>query len=95
MTLKRQHDYTLAEVVGVNSTDVEVKAAAIKTSPGGSDGVVPWGVLQSEIDEAGVGDLATLKFSAQETAKTADYGGLVDRRDRRERPTEDEIKYGS
>jgi hypothetical protein len=76
VTLKREHDYALARAVGVDSTDITVSASAIKTSPGGSDGVVPWGVLQSEIDQAGSGGLATLKFSAQ-SGQTGDYGGLA------------------
>ena len=94
VTLKRQHDYKLAQVVGIDPTDVSVRAAAIKTSPGGSDGVVPWGVLQSEIDEADVGDLATLKFSAHE-GDTGNYGGMAIDSPTGAGTYEEDIKYGT
>jgi Flp pilus assembly protein TadG len=76
VTLKREHDYKLARVVGVNSTDVNVDAAAIKTSPGGSDGVVPWSVLQSEVNSVNPGDLATLKFDSKD-AVNGNFGALA------------------
>jgi hypothetical protein len=76
VTLKRQHDYTLARVVGVDSTDVRVKASAIKTSPGGTDGVVPWDVLQSQVDAANPGDLVTLKYDSR-NAQNGNFGGLA------------------
>jgi hypothetical protein len=76
VTLKRQHDFMLAPVVGINSTDVDVRASAIKTSPGGSDGIVPWSVLQSEIDGAAPGDLVTLKYDSRE-AENGDFGALA------------------
>lgn len=45
VTLRRHHHTTLARVIGVDSVDLEVTASAIKTSPGGSDRVTPWSVL--------------------------------------------------
>jgi len=64
VTLHREHRTTLARVIGIDSVDLEVTASAIKTSPGGSDHVAPWSVLQSAIDNAVPGQLTTLKFDA-------------------------------
>jgi Flp pilus assembly protein TadG len=94
VTLKRQHDYYLAQVVGVDSTDLVVHASAIKTSPGGSNGVVPWGVLQSEIDSANIGDQVTLKYSAHE-GDTGNYGGMAIDDPSGASTYENDIKYGS
>jgi hypothetical protein len=94
VTLRRQHEYKLAPVVGVDSTDVSVHAKAIKTSPGGSDGVVPWGVLQSEIESAEPGELATLKFSAHE-GDTGNYGGMAIDSPTGAGTYEEDIKYGT
>ncbi len=76
VTLKREHEFQLAPVLGIDSTDVSVHAKAIKTSPGGSDGVVPWGVLQSEVDAAGPGGEATLKYDST-GVDTGNFGGLA------------------
>lgn len=93
VTLKRQHDYMLARVVGIESTDVTVGAAAIKTSPGGSDGIVPWSVLQSEIDGSDPGDLVVLKYDARD-AENGDFGALsIDGTGAS--TYEDTIQYGS
>ncbi len=74
--LQRQHDYQLAPVIGVDSADLTATATAIKTSPGGSDGVVPWAVLQSEIDDAGVGGEVTLKYDST-GGDNGDFGGMA------------------
>ncbi|MCJ7492594.1 MAG: pilus assembly protein TadG-related protein [Dehalococcoidia bacterium] len=64
VTLHRHHRTTLARVIGIDSVDLEVTAAAIKTSPGGSDRVTPFSVLESAIDDAVPGQLTTLKWDA-------------------------------
>jgi Putative Flp pilus-assembly TadE/G-like len=62
--LHREHHTTLARVIGIDSIDLDVTASAIKTSPGGSDHVAPWSVLERFIDSWVPGDLVTLKWDA-------------------------------
>jgi len=64
VTLRRHHRTTLARVIGIDSIDLEVTGSAIITSPGGSDRVAPWSVLESVIDGAVPGQLTTLKWDA-------------------------------
>ncbi len=64
VTLHRQHHTVLARVLGVDSVDVDVTAAAIKTNPGGSDHLTPWSVLESALAQIVPGDLATLKYDS-------------------------------
>jgi Putative Flp pilus-assembly TadE/G-like len=64
VTLHRHHDTILARVVGVASVDLDVKASAIITSPGGQDRVVPFSVLQGAIDNTNPGELTSLKWDA-------------------------------
>jgi len=64
VTLHRHHRTTLARVIGIDSVDLEVTASAVKTSPGGSEGVTPWSVLESAVKGATPGQLTTLKWDA-------------------------------
>jgi hypothetical protein len=65
VTLHRHHHTILARVIGIDSVDMDVKASAIKTSPGGTDRVAPWSVLEAALQNIEPGDLATIKWDAQ------------------------------
>jgi hypothetical protein len=69
VTLHRHHPTILARVIGIGSVDLEVTASAIKTSPGGSDGITPWSVLESAVESAPPGTLTTLKWDANDILK--------------------------
>jgi len=93
VVLRRDHEYHLAPVLGIDSSAVEAKAAAIRTSPGGSSGIVPWSVLQSEVDGTAPGDLVTLKYDSRD-AENGDFGGMsIDGTGSND--YRDTIKYGS
>ena len=64
VTLRRHHRTTLARVIGIDSIPLEATASAIITSPGGSDRVTPWSVLESAVEGAVPGQLMTLKWDA-------------------------------
>jgi hypothetical protein len=62
--LNRPHSFVFARILGFDDKDVGAIAAAVKTSPGGLGGLVPWGVLEATKDASQVGDLTTLKYDS-------------------------------
>jgi hypothetical protein len=66
VNLKRGHDFVFAKAIGVNSTDIEASASAIRTSFGGGDGIVPWTVTEVELHGVNPGDLAIMKYDAKD-----------------------------
>ncbi len=76
VSLSRSHDFVFAKALGVNSTDLEAGASAIKTSYGGGDGIVPWTVQEAEMAAANPGDLVTLKYDAQD-AENGNFGPIA------------------
>ena len=46
VVLTADHDLTFMSLLGMDSAEVSVTAAAVRTSPGGSDGLMPWSVLE-------------------------------------------------
>jgi len=63
VTLKRNHDFTFARVLGISSGTVEATASAVKTSPGGGTGVLPLSIKEEDLPE--FGKQAVLKYDAQ------------------------------
>jgi len=66
VSLKRQHDFAFAKALGINSTDIEATASAIKTSFGGGDGIVPWTVTEAQMLGVNPGAPAILKYDAKD-----------------------------
>lgn len=62
--IAHNHDFSFMRIVGVNSKSVGAKAVAVKVSFGGSNGVVPWAVTQTIIDNSTIGSLVTMKYDA-------------------------------
>src|SRR3990170_3888138 len=64
VSLTRSHSFTFARLVGVTSATVQASAAGIKTSPGGSAGLVPWSVKEEVKALASPGDQVVLKYDS-------------------------------
>lgn len=75
--LDREHGFTFARLVGINSATVEATAAAVKTSPGGfpNGGLMPWSVLESIKNSASPGTSLTLKYDAGNSSN-GNFGAL-------------------
>lgn len=94
VTLKRDHDFAFARVLGIFSGTVEATASAVKTSPGGSTGVLPLSVKEEDVPgEDGFGVEVVLKYDAQ-NVETGNFGPV--RIDGSGASTyRDSLKYGS
>ncbi len=68
VTIDTEHEFFFAALVGISSTDVSAKAAAIKTSASGGDGIVPLSVQEDALINpppgVGLGDAIVLKYDA-------------------------------
>jgi hypothetical protein len=64
VTLTRDHSFTFARLIGINSAAVSTTATAIKTSFGGGDGIVPLSVTEEVLSAATLGTVVTLKYDA-------------------------------
>jgi hypothetical protein len=64
VTLRREHEFTFARLIGISSADVVTSAAAIKTSAAGGDGVVPFSVTAAAMNSVNVGDEVVLKYDS-------------------------------
>jgi Flp pilus assembly protein TadG len=64
ITLTHAHTFTFARLIGITSTNVSATATGIKTSPGGSDGLVPWSVQRSLLDTTTPGQTTIMKYDS-------------------------------
>ena len=62
--LEAEQGFIFARLIGIESAEIEVSATAIRTSPGGSTGLMPWSLLQEVKDEADPGDEVVLKYDS-------------------------------
>ena len=62
--IARPHSFAFIKVFGISSRQVSAHAAAIKTSPGGVGGLMPWSVLDSVQKNAKFGDIVTVKYDS-------------------------------
>jgi len=67
--IQRDHEFFFARVLGIGSRQVKARASAVITSPGGLDGLVPFGVLQSTVASAQPGGTVTLKYDAHDVVQ--------------------------
>ncbi|MCI0856850.1 MAG: hypothetical protein J4N98_09175 [Chloroflexi bacterium] len=58
------HNLTFMSVLGMDSAEISVTAAAVRTSPGGGNGLMPWSVLEEDKNNATPGDTIVLKYDA-------------------------------
>ncbi|OGO50885.1 MAG: hypothetical protein A2148_08015 [Chloroflexi bacterium RBG_16_68_14] len=75
VALERSHSFTFARLIGITSAAVGASATAIKTSPGGSEGLVPWSVLEAAKDAATPGLSVVLKYDAQ-NPQNGNFGAI-------------------
>jgi len=64
VVITRSHSFTFMRFVGISSRSVGANATAVKASFGGSNGIVPWSVLQTTVDHSTSGAEVTLKYDA-------------------------------
>lgn len=74
--VSHQHAFAFMKILGINSRSVSAHAAAIKTSPGGVGGLMPWSVLQSVQQGATLGALVTVKYDAN-NAQNGNFGAIA------------------
>jgi len=93
--IDREHGFTFARLVGINSATVEAAAAAVKTSPGGfpSGGLVPWSITEGIKNSAAPGTSLVLKYDSN-TVTNGNFGAIrIDGNGAN--VYRDAIKYGS
>lgn len=91
--LEAEQGFIFARLIGIESAEIEVSATAIRTSPGGSDGVMPWSVLEEVKDEADPGDEVVLKYDS-DNGSNGNFAALaLDGNGASQ--YEDALKYGS
>lgn len=73
--LTADHDLTFMSVLGMNSAEVSATATAIKTSPGGGSGLMPWSVLAEIKDDASPFESVVLKYDANNVSNGT-FGAL-------------------
>ena len=91
VSINTNHDFAFMRIVGVNHKNVGASAAAVKVSPAGVGGLMPWAVTQDAIDSTPSGQTLTLHGGSQSPGNFGGFdldgtGGNVYR---------DTIKYGS
>ncbi len=74
--IDKPHKFAFIRVLGIASKNVGAHAAAIKTSPGGIGGLVPWSVLLSTQLAAPPGESLTLKYDAN-NATAGNFGAIA------------------
>ncbi len=62
--LEREHEFSFARLIGINSATVETTATAIKTSPAGGNGVIPLSVTEEALAGITYGQEVVLKYDA-------------------------------
>jgi Flp pilus assembly protein TadG len=73
--LAHDHDFTFARLIGITSSEVSASTSAVRTSPGGSGGLMPWSVLESAKSLAFPGDEVVLKYDAN-NVENGNFGAL-------------------
>ena len=64
VTIERDHEFAFVRAIGVNEAPVEARAAAVKVSLGGNDGIVPWAVENAVIGSVPFGQEVIIKYDA-------------------------------
>jgi Flp pilus assembly protein TadG len=73
--IEEDHSFSFARVVGIEEQSITVSATAIKTSPGGGNGLMPWSVLEEVKDDADPGDVLVLKYDSNNVTN-GNFGAL-------------------
>ena len=73
--LERDHTFVVAPLIGISSADVKASATAVRTSPGGVGGLMPWSVKDSVQNAAVPNQSLVLKYDANDV-ETGNFGAL-------------------
>ncbi len=76
VSISHPHQFAFIRVLGVSSQNVGASAAAIKTTPGGVGGLMPWSVLQSVQQAATPGQSVVIKYDARNPT-TGNFGAIA------------------
>jgi len=74
--VSRPHDFSFIRVIGIASKSVGAHAAAIKTSPGGVGGLMPWSVEESAVTGTPYGQSLVVKYDANNVSN-GNFGPLA------------------
>lgn len=74
--INRTHDFAFIKALGVNNRAVGAHAAAIKTSPGGAGGLVPWSVTQAQANSVPFGTTLTVKYDSN-NVQNGNFGAIA------------------
>ncbi len=66
VTIEDTHDFSFAKAIGIRSGEIQVVAAAVKTSASGGDGTVPLAITEASLLDVTVGDPVVLKYDAND-----------------------------
>ncbi len=75
VTIQRSHSFTFARLIGISSANVSASAVSIKTSPGGSAGLLPFTVQQSALNGVPPGVSVVIKYDANNPT-TGNFGPI-------------------
>lgn len=73
--ITRPHAFAFMPIVGIQSKSVGARAAAVKVSFGGRNGIVPWSVTQATVDASGSGAPMVMKYDAT-GANNGNFGAI-------------------
>ncbi len=75
VTIQRSHSFTFARLIGISSANLSASAVSIKTSPGGSAGLVPFSVTQAALNGVSPGQPVVIKYDANNPT-TGNFGPI-------------------
>ncbi len=75
VSITRSHPFTFARLIGISSAPVSASATAIRTSPGGSDGLVPWSVQRALLDGVTPGTTVVMKYDSNDVT-SGNFGAI-------------------
>lgn len=75
VSITRNHPFTFARLIGISMAPVSASATAIRTSPGGSDGLVPWSVQRALLDSITPGTTVVMKYDSNDVT-SGNFGAI-------------------
>lgn len=76
VAVKRNHTFFFARAIGIGRQDVRASAKAVKTSPGGDNGLMPWTVNEATLNATEPGQQAVLKYDSN-GVHNGNFGALA------------------
>lgn len=76
VSVRRSHTFFFGRAVGIGSQYARASAKAIKTSPGGDNGLMPWTVNEATLNQTQPGQQAILKYDSN-GVHSGNFGALA------------------